>query len=192
MIGQGKLSALLGFRNETVPQLVGGPDTTGEINTLAIAFADRVNQISTSAGGPPIFAYDAANPTRAAATLSRNPALTAADLVASGATANDVALGLAQLAYSQDAADKINGVNYTEYFALTAGSIGSQSFEVTQAADVQADVVAQARSLRTAVSGVSLDEEAVQLIEFQRAYEAMARMTNVLNEMTETIISILR
>jgi flagellar hook-associated protein 1 FlgK len=120
------------------------------------------------------------------------PGVTAADLVASGNTANDVPLALADLADSQAAADKINGVNYTEFLALTASAIGSQSAEVTNAADIQADVVAQARSLRASLSGVSLNEEAVHLIEFQRAYEAMARMTTVLNEMTETILTILR
>ena len=192
MVTEGRLAALLSFRNETVPQLVGGPNTTGDINTLAIAFADRVNQISTSAGGPAIFTYDTANPTRAAATLALRPGVTADDLVASDNTANDVPLALADLADSQAAADKINGVNYTEFFALTTTAIGSQSMEVANAADAQADVVAQARSLRASVSGVSLNEEAVQLIEFQRAYEAMARMTTVLNEMTETILTILR
>jgi flagellar hook-associated protein 1 len=192
MVSEGKLAALLNFRNTTVPRLAGGSDVTGDLNILAIAFASRVNQISTSAGGPAIFTYDAANPTRAALTLAVRPGLTAADLVASDNIANDVPLALAQLAYSQAAADKVDGVNYTEFFAITASSIGSETFAARQAADVQADVVAQSRSLRAKASGVSLDEEAVQLIEFQRAYEAMARMTSVLNEMTETILSILR
>jgi flagellar hook-associated protein 1 FlgK len=190
MLNQGRLSALVDFGNATVPRLLGGSNVTGELNTLARSFADRVNQLSTSAGGPAIFTYDEVNPTQAAATISLSPGLTAGDLVASRNTANDVALGLAQLAYSQAAADKIDGVNYTEFFSLTASSIGSESMEAGQAADVQADVVAQARSLRAAVSGVSLDEEAVHLIEFQRAYEAMARMTSVLNEITETIMAI--
>jgi flagellar hook-associated protein 1 FlgK len=57
---------------------------------------------------------------------------------------------------------------------------------------VQAGVLEQARSIRTRLSGVSLDEEAISLMEFQRAYEATARMTTVLNEMTETIVNLLR
>jgi flagellar hook-associated protein 1 FlgK len=190
MVTEGKLAALLGFRNQTVPQLTGGPNVIGEINTLAMAFADRVNQISTSAGGPAIFTYDASNPTRAAATLAVRPGVTAGDLVASDNAANDIPLTLAGLSNSQNAADRINGLNYTEFFAMTASAVGSQTVEATAQADVQADVVAQARSLRANVSGVSLNEEAVQLIEYQRAYEAMARLTSVLNEMTETILTI--
>jgi flagellar hook-associated protein 1 FlgK len=191
MVAGGELAALLSFRNETVPRLIGGRDTVGEINTLAIAFADRVNQISTSAGGPAIFAYDTADPTRAASTISFS-GLTASDLVAAGTSANSVPLSLAQLATSQSPADKIDGVNYTEFFAQTVSFVGAQASQATQAASTQADIVAQARELRARVSGVSLDEEAVQLVEFQRAYEAMARMTNVLNEMTQTILTIVR
>jgi flagellar hook-associated protein FlgK len=46
--------------------------------------------------------------------------------------------------------------------------------------------------LRTNASGVSLDEEAVQLVAYQRAYEATARLAAVLNEMTEVILTVLR
>jgi len=50
----------------------------------------------------------------------------------------------------------------------------------------------QARAMRDEVSGVSLDEEAVHLIEFQRAYQASARLITVLNELTEITINLLR
>jgi flagellar hook-associated protein 1 FlgK len=43
---------------------------------------------------------------------------------------------------------------------------------------------------RDAVSGVSLDEEAANLIRFQRAYEAGARMMRVADELLETIINL--
>ncbi|MEJ7607202.1 MAG: flagellar basal body rod C-terminal domain-containing protein [Bryobacteraceae bacterium] len=51
-------------------------------------------------------------------------------------------------------------------------------------------MVAQARSLRSEASGVSLDEEAVKLIEFQRAYQASARMVSILDEMTQIAVNI--
>jgi flagellar hook-associated protein 1 FlgK len=188
----GRLAALLEFRNATLPELVGGAEKTGELNRLAIAFADRVNQISTAAGGPLLFTYDAANPVRAASTLSVAPGLDARDLVAAGASANDVALALAALDDSRVAADKIDGVNYTGFFAEVARAVGRKAAQASKAADVQEDVAIQARALRTNASGVSLDEEAVQLVAYQRAYEATARLAAVLNEMTEVILTVLR
>jgi len=48
----------------------------------------------------------------------------------------------------------------------------------------------QIAARRDAISGVSLDEEAVELIRYQRAYEAAARFMQVLNEVTEVTLSI--
>jgi flagellar hook-associated protein 1 FlgK len=53
-------------------------------------------------------------------------------------------------------------------------------------------LVTQARDLRTQLSGVSFDEEAVKLVEFQRAYEANAQVVKIVDEMIESVISMLR
>jgi flagellar hook-associated protein 1 FlgK len=188
----GRLAAQLEFRNATLPELIGGAEKTGELNRLAMAFADRVNQISASAGGPPLFTYDASNPVRAALTISVAPGLAPRDLVAAGTSANDIALALAGLDDSQGAPDKIDGINYTAFFAEVARGIGRKAAQASKAANVQEDVAIQARALRTNASGVSLDEEAVQLVAYQRAYEATARLAAVLNEMTEVILTVLR
>ena len=192
MVSGGELAALMSFRNQTVPSLIGGPYALGELNQLASTFAGRVNAISTAAGGPALFAYDAASPVRAAVTLRVAPGVTDADLVAAGSAGNDVALALAQLSNSQASADKIDSLSYTGFFAQMIGRIGSESAEAAKAADVQEDILTQSKTLRASVSGVSLDEEAVKLVEYQRSYQAMARMTNVLNELSETILTLLR
>jgi flagellar hook-associated protein 1 FlgK len=43
---------------------------------------------------------------------------------------------------------------------------------------------------RDAVSGVNLDEEALQLIKYQNAYAAAARFINVVNEVTEIAVTL--
>ena len=57
---------------------------------------------------------------------------------------------------------------------------------------VQQSAVAQAKNLRQQMSGVSLDEEATILIQFQRAYEANSRLISVLDEMSREAIDILQ
>jgi flagellar hook-associated protein 1 len=46
--------------------------------------------------------------------------------------------------------------------------------------------------LRDQVSSVSLDEEAAHLIQLQRAYQAAGKMMSVLNELTGTVIDIIK
>ena len=42
---------------------------------------------------------------------------------------------------------------------------------------------------RDALSGVNLDEEAVQLTQYQRAFEASSRFINVVNQLTGEILA---
>jgi flagellar hook-associated protein 1 FlgK len=52
--------------------------------------------------------------------------------------------------------------------------------------------LAQAQSLRSSASGVSLDEEAAKLIGFQKSYQAAAKLISVLNELTNSLMGILK
>jgi len=55
----------------------------------------------------------------------------------------------------------------------------------------QHDIVEQIDALRDSVSGVSLDEEAVQMIKFQRAYEANARFFGTVDETLSMLFQII-
>jgi flagellar hook-associated protein 1 FlgK len=56
--------------------------------------------------------------------------------------------------------------------------------------ETQAAIIAQATLQRDSVSGVSLDEEAINLLQYQKAFEAAARFIRVADEMTQTILSL--
>jgi flagellar hook-associated protein 1 FlgK len=51
--------------------------------------------------------------------------------------------------------------------------------------------VRQVDALRDQVSGVSLDEEAMQLLKYQRAYEANARFFSAIDQTIEVLIQTL-
>ena len=53
------------------------------------------------------------------------------------------------------------------------------------------NLLTQAQNLRSGISGVSLDEEATQLVTYQRGYEAIAKMVTVLDDLTETVIQMI-
>ncbi len=204
-IDQGKLGGLLNVRNEVLPFLRGDGRQPGELNRLAMSIADRVNAILTSGrvsdgpppeNGVPLFTYDAGNPTLAAQSLAVSPGITAEQLAAIDPgppyVSNGTALRLAALASPRDASDKIDGFSYTEFYGGIAGRVGQALSEAREGQEFKAQMVSQARYLRNEISGVSLDEEAMRITEFQRAYQANARMVTLLDELTETAVNLLR
>jgi len=82
----------------------------------------------------------------------------------------------------------------TGSFSSIFGSMLTEAGEQISAADnglqTQAAIIAQATAQRDAVSGVSLDEEAINLLQYQKAFEAAARFLKVADEMTQTILSL--
>ena len=108
---------------------------------------------------------------------------------ANAVASNGIALRLAALAVTPPA-----GGNETlaQSYGRIAAAVGRELNEAGEERDVQRQTAAQARSVRDQVSGVSLDEEAMELVRFQRAYQAAARMIAVLSDLTETAVNLAR
>ena len=53
-------------------------------------------------------------------------------------------------------------------------------------------MVRQIDALRDEVSGVSLDEEAMHMLKFQRAYEAIARFFRSVDQSLDTLLNLVR
>jgi flagellar hook-associated protein 1 FlgK len=200
-ITNGKLGALLNVRNKVLPSYIGDAYQPGDLNRMAKQFADRVNglltsgEISPGTSGVPLFQYDTSNDASVAQTIAVDPTVTPDQLAAIDPAANvsnGVALALSQLASPVDTADKIDGVSYSQFYGGLAGRVGGQLNDATDQSQVQQSLVAQAKSLRQQASGVSLDEEATVLIEFQRAYQATSKFISVLDQLTQTTIDLLK
>jgi flagellar hook-associated protein 1 FlgK len=56
----------------------------------------------------------------------------------------------------------------------------------------QADSLNQLKNIRESISGVSLDEETVKMIEYQKAFDASARLIRTADEMLDTVINLKR
>lgn len=199
----GRLAGAIKVRNGVLGSLIGDSNQPGDLNRLAMAFADRVNSLLAAGLTPdgvpppePLFQYSLSNDTAAAKTFALNPAFTPDMLAAIEPgppyTANGTALRLAGLAKPAEPADTIDGQGFMAFYASMASRVGRQSGEARQTALLQTEAVAQARSMRSEVSGVSLDHEAILLMAYQRAYEAAANVISVLNEMTAIAVNILR
>jgi flagellar hook-associated protein 1 FlgK len=71
-------------------------------------------------------------------------------------------------------------------FVSQVGS-GVQAAQSTQA--TQQAVLTAVSNQRQSVSGVSLDEEMTNLIQYQQAYQASARVMNAINSTLDTLIN---
>lgn len=199
-ISGGRAAALLNVANVVLPSLQGDGSQTGSLNQLAQGMADRINALlssgQVSAGPPavpgvPLFTYNNQNATAAASSLQLNPAITASTLAAGDANnSNNIALTLAGLANSQNPADQINGLTYTEFYGTIASGVGSQLSAATSNQSEANDALTQAESVRQQISGVDLNEQAAQIIQFQQAFNAASKVITVVDSMLETVLNL--
>jgi len=205
MVSQGQLAGELDIYNNVLPSIGGNAYQQGSLNLMAQSVSDRINQILTSGNisdgpppvpGVPLFTYTAGSPTSVARTLAVNSAITPGQLAAIAPgppyVSNGTALQLAGLASPQSAADEINGLSYAQFYGDMAAGIGTQSQTAQSQLTVQQQTLAQARNLRSQSSGVDLNDEAAQLVEFQRAYDANSKVVTVLDELTQATINMLQ
>ncbi len=97
------------------------------------------------------------------------------------------------LAGVQDiAVASLGGASLNEYYTTTIANLAVSSSSATSAAEAS-DVIFEALTVqRESLSGVNLDEEALSLISYQRAFEGAARYLNVVDEMLQTLLGLVR
>ena len=74
------------------------------------------------------------------------------------------------------------------YYASVIGTIGGRSREAKEVTATQTLLVRTLENQRQSVMGTSLDEELANMIKFQHAYEAAARVITTMDEAIGTII----
>lgn len=200
-ISQGTLGGLLTVRNTVLPSLQGDSNQQGALNQLAQQVADRVNSILTAAqttsgqAGTALFTYDATSPVDVAGTLALNPNATINTLAPTDpgppAVQNGAALELSNLGDSNKALDQINGQTILQFAAAAATQVGQQASNAQNNQQLYTQTLSQARTAQDSISGVSLDQEAVQVMELEKGYQAAGKMVSVIDSLTSTLISMI-
>ncbi|RJQ84824.1 MAG: flagellar hook-associated protein FlgK [Desulfobacteraceae bacterium] len=81
---------------------------------------------------------------------------------------------------------------FDDYYIALVGDIGNDVRTADLNNDHQNNMIRYLQNYREEVSGVSLDEEMVNLIKFQHAYSAAARLITTVDEMMQTVIGMVR
>lgn len=101
---------------------------------------------------------------------------------------NSNALLIAQL--SQNAITNLGGTTFLDYYNGLVASIGSMSRAASDSLKFDDNLLTELNNRRESLSGVSLDEEAANLIKFQRLFEAGAKMIQVTDELLQTLLNL--
>ncbi|PKO89294.1 MAG: flagellar hook-associated protein FlgK [Betaproteobacteria bacterium HGW-Betaproteobacteria-12] len=79
---------------------------------------------------------------------------------------------------------------YQGVYAKLVADNGIRTREAKVQLDAQTSVLQQAEATREALSGVNLDEEAANMLKFQRAYQASSKILEIGNKLFDTILSL--
>ncbi|MBI1822271.1 MAG: flagellar hook-associated protein FlgK [Nitrospirae bacterium] len=192
-IAGGRLKGLLDMRDNVVPGFM------TQLDQLASAVITEVNlqhqagfDLNGNAGGN--FFAPTAPGASAAGTMA--VAIAAPNLIAASSTAagvpgdNGNALLLAQLQNKSVAA--LGSATFQDFYGNFAGQIGTQAQSAQWNLSAQKGMMQQLSARRESFSGVSLDEEMTNLMQYQRAFQASARLITSADEMMQTLLDMKR
>lgn len=108
---------------------------------------------------------------------------------ASNQTNNDVALAIADLG-SADVTIGGQETTYVTYTASIASTIGNLSQNAQNLTEYHENLMNMVSNQRESISGVSIDEEMSNLIKFQYAYQAAARLINTADTLMTALMEI--
>jgi flagellar hook-associated protein 1 FlgK len=190
VIQSGRLKGLLDVRDQTIPAL------RASLDTMASELVTQVNQQHRLGfgldGSTNQDFFVAAGTTASTIAVSlANARQIAASSTATGVPGNNAnALALAGLRNTAFAS--FGNVTFQEYYSAIAGNFGSTAQGVEGNLRAQQVLHDQLTSQRASISGVSMDEELANLLQYQRSFEAASRMIVIADELFQTILSIKR
>jgi flagellar hook-associated protein 1 FlgK len=169
----GTVGALLGLYDSTTGQGKIANYLTN-LNSVTNTLVSSVNGAiagadSAGATAPPLFTGTTAT------TIAVNPALSTATAPYTMAEAQ--------------AAGALRGQSADQAYNALVTQIGSDVQSTQSAQQTAQSLLSAISNQRQSVSGVSLDEEMTNLITYQQAYQASARVMNAINETLNTLIN---
>lgn len=199
MPGGGRMAGLLNSRNSASGFVKG---FQSQLDTLAKAVVDKVNTIHVAGYGMDgiTTGNNLFTPLVATAGAARSIAVDLAiegdvTKIAAAATAdpgdNSNALALVSLQDNSLAITLPSGgaTTFGAYLSNLVSDLASQEAGAKRSVSLHMTMADFLTSRRDQASGVSLDEEMTNLIRFQKAYEAAAHFTNVVNDLLGTLIN---
>jgi flagellar hook-associated protein 1 FlgK len=81
-----------------------------------------------------------------------------------------------------------NTATFNDYYSSLVRDVGNEVLKSDSYYTHQSEMLAQLDNYRESISGVSLDEEMINLIKFQNAYAAAAKLVSTADELMQTVL----
>ena len=191
-ITSGELKGWIYSRDTSIDDYLTRLDTLAtnmisEVNTLHAA-GTTLDSVTTT--GVNFFTGTGAVNMAVNSTIEGNSDLIAAAGAGEGLPGgNSTAVAIANL---QTTATMPGSSTFDAYYNSLVGQVGADVQAANFNQNHQQTMVENLKAYRQEVSGVSLDEEMVNLIQFQQAYSAAAKLITTADEMVDTLLSMVR
>ena len=191
----GRIGGVLDVRDKVIEDLKGHADQ------LAYTIATEVNKAHIEgfdrSGRPGVLFFEMPTGKQGAAGAMAVNKTVATDVsrIAVGAQPgavgdNTIANVISSLQYQQVMND--GTATMDDYYNNQVGQIGALVQRAIKSQESQKNVMSQLGNIRESISGVSLDEETTKMIEYQKTYDASARLIRVADEMFDTVLNLKR
>ena len=192
----GELGGLLQVRDQVIEGL------ENKMDKLAYSLATEINKAHEYGfdrydnKGVAFFKFSTAEGASVASTLEVNQDIKedVGKIAAAGAPGspgdNRIANILSSVQYKKTLEDGTFTVD--DFYSSVVGQVGVETQRATSANETQIDAHKQLENIRESISGVSLDEEATKMIEFQKTFDASARLIKTADEMMDTVLNLKR
>jgi flagellar hook-associated protein 1 FlgK len=102
---------------------------------------------------------------------------------------NTIALEIANLRNKSLIMDNTGISSLDDYYQSIILHMGNGGSDAARIAESQGKLVESADAQRTAITGVSMDEEMSNMLKFKFAYDAASRVLNIIDSMIETVVN---
>lgn len=185
-ISDGELGGLLKARDQSVPAYM------SQLDQFAYGFANAFNaahQAGYDGNGNPAGNFFVPPTATAGAALQFSVQVSSGSQVAASSDGTSGSNANANNLVALQNGGIINGQTPTAFLSGLTMQVGSDVSNAQAESDAENLALQQLQNQRSALSGVSLDEEASNLIRFQNAFAASARVISVINELTQTVVN---
>jgi flagellar hook-associated protein 1 FlgK len=170
------------------------PAYSGALDNLASAIGNAVNQQNEqgvdSSGNPGQAIFSLPGSAAGAAALisvsATDPGAIAAASPGEGSSGNDNATALANLS----TVNMVGSQTATSFLASFLSQVGNDTSAATTDNTAQQATLTQLTTQRDSLSGVSLDEEASNLTQYQRSYQAASQVFTIVDSLMASAINL--
>lgn len=191
----GKIGGALDVRDKQIEGLIESMDTMAytlaeKVNTAHIEGHDRYGKPGVLFFDMPEDVAGASSALKLNATIFNDVGRIAAAARPDSPGDNTVANVISSLQYQKTMEG--GSATFDDFYNSQVGQIGTIAQRAAKTHESQKNIMSQLSNIRESISGVSLDEETTKMVEFQRAYEASARLIRTADEMLETVLQLKR